>query len=144
MSGRPISKYSALYVRTRALNYMTAAIRVLRMGAPVLDETTGESTAVYTEIVYQGKARVWSVEAAGVLELGDGRITTRQTNVSIPWDATPVPKNDDMVIVDDFGGDVDLDTQAFRIIGVDGGGLIRAARRLTCIEWTPDRYWGET
>ncbi len=137
---RPISAYASRYARDRAEVYMTAVGRILRMGAPTEDPDTLVFSSGAGTTLYNGKMRIWAVNSSGVLMLGEGEIDTRQTFISIPF-AAVVPRNDDIVVVDDFGGDENLESRAFRIIGVDGGGLTRASRRLTVVSWHEIREW---
>lgn len=137
---RPVSAYASAYARRRVQSYMTATGRILRMGALSEDQVTGVVSSGVPTTLYTGKMRIWSVSASGVLVLGEADIDTRTTYVTIPF-ATVVPRTDDIVIVDDFGSDEDLETKTFRVIGVDGGGLTRASRRLTVVAWQQSREW---
>lgn len=124
---------------------MTATVKILRGNLGALNQSTGQvGGLVNPTTIYSGKARIWNVEGAGVFETGDGPIDTRQTFVSIPYSARPVPKRDDLVeIIYDDPADSDLDTRYFRVLEVDGGALIAATRKLTCTSFYPSRYWGQ-
>lgn len=131
-----------LLVRRRMEQQMLGTVRIQRGKLGTLDPTTGVVGGLNNlSVIYEGKARVWSVDGGGVISTGNGQIDTRTTYVSIPVSA-PVPHRDDIVTVlnDDLSDD-DLDNRVFRIMEVDGGGYISETRRLTCSSFFPNRWW---
>jgi hypothetical protein len=80
--------------------------------------------------VYRGKARIWELDQAGFLTVGEASYPLRATYCSIPWDHSPVPHNDDTIEVITAPDDTDLPGRTFRVMAVDGGGQMRATRRL--------------
>lgn len=136
----PYTARTQTYARARATANMLASVRILRIQKPDMDDLTLIVTAALSETVYDGVARITTVNPAGVLTVGEEQISTRSTNVSIPYDSS-VPRVDDVVIVDSYGSDTDLGERAFQIKGVDGGGLLRAVRTLSCVVYTESRWW---
>jgi hypothetical protein len=138
------STYTRRLVKKRVEEQMLSTVKILRGQLGGFDETTGIGGGIANStIVYQGRARVWGVNGSGVINVGEGTIDTRQTYVSYPIDS-PVARRDDIVVIlqDDLS-DTDLDGRVFRVLDVDGGGYIGAARKLTCTSFYPSRYWGE-
>lgn len=136
----PLTTRTQSFVRARAMANMTGQVRILRMVRPSMDDLTLLVTAAQAQLIYQGKARIRALQGGGMLIVGEEQISTRSTAISIPFDA-PVPHVDDVVLVDSYGTDTDLATKAFLIKDVDGGGLIRAVRTLTCSVYEASRWW---
>lgn len=138
---KPFSARTQKYVRARAEANMTVTIRVLRMrAAPVLNQTTLVVTSAAPTTVYAGKANVHTASGAGATTVGEIAVDTRSTAISIPYNA-PVPRQDDLVIVDAGSSDTDLNTRAFQVRDVDGGGLLQAVRTMSCVGYYESRYW---
>lgn len=133
-------------VTKRIEQQMLATVTIYRGQLGALDTTTGRVGGLTNATtIYSGKARIWTMSGSGVVTLGEGTVDTRSTIVSIPLSARPLPARDDLVLIgDDNLSDADLDTRALRVLDVDGGGLIGAARKLTCTGYYPSRYWGES
>jgi len=138
------SPYTRRLVQKRVEEQMLSTIRILRGELGGFDETTGIGGGLTNvTVIYRGKARIWNVNGSGVINVGEGTIDTRQTYISYPIDA-PVARRDDIVeILDAELSDNDLDNRTFRVLDVDGGGYIGAARKMTCTSFYPSRYWGE-
>jgi hypothetical protein len=137
---RTVSTWAKSYVRNVAEHQFTSSVRIHKVGTPVLDTVTGIYTSVEGADVYEGPARIWSVDGSGVLSLGEGDYAMQATYCSIPWDAEPVPDVDDQVEVI-ASDDTELIGQRFRVMSVDGGGLTRATRRLSLAGLTENRSW---
>lgn len=139
MSRPPYSARTQAVARAQMLADMLAQIRIVRTKLSPLDDALVH-TAVLVETVYTGVARITTVNPTGVLTVGEEQISTRSTNVSIPYDAA-VCKVSDIVVVDSYGSDTDLAERAFQVKGVDGGGLLRANRVLSCVAYFESRWW---
>lgn len=126
---RTISKRSAAYVRRAAEYQFDCQIRITRNGTPTFNETTGTYNTV-SVTVYEGAARIWELDDAGALVTGEATFPLRATYCSIPWDHQPVPHNDDTIEVLVMPDDPDLPGRTFRVMAVDGGGHLRATRRM--------------
>lgn len=138
---RAASRYSRQYIARRALGAMVDRISINRPGDVQLNPTTGMNVAVAGEEIYQGQARIYSVSGPQVVDLGEADIALRMTYVSIPSDWLPVPQRDDIITVLEARSDEGLQDKAFRILDVDGGGLVRAVRRMQCVSWEENSSW---
>lgn len=139
---RTVSTYTRKLVRKRVEAQMLASITIQRGDLGALNPTTGTVGGLTNLVtIYSGKARIWTA-GGNAIALGDGIIDMNQTYVSIPIDATTTPRRDDIVtVLNDMLADVDLDDRVLRVMEVDGGGLVGAARRLTCSYFNQSRYW---
>jgi hypothetical protein len=126
---RTVSARSKAYVRRAAEAQFDCTIKITRAGSPILNTTTGTLTPTST-LIYEGLARIWELDDAGMLSVGEATFPLRATYCSIPWDHTPVPHNDDTIEVLTMPDDPDLPGRSFRIMAVDGGGHMRSTRRM--------------
>ena len=138
---RTVSTRSRAYVRSYAEAQFNCQVRIFKNTTPALNTTTGLYEATEGVDVYSGVARIWNVEGAGIITVGEADLATQSTFCSIPWDATPVPDVDQTVVVTACPGDSDLVGRSFRIMSVDGGGLMRATRRMQITGITENRSW---
>lgn len=138
---RTISPRAKAYVRRAAEAQFQCSVRIFETTVPTLDTVTGLYSSVEGTDVYDGPARIWSVEGAGTVTVGEGDIALQSTYCSIPWDATPVPEVDNQVLVTDCADDPELVGRSFRIMSVDGGGQTRATRRMQITALTENRSW---
>jgi Family of unknown function (DUF6093) len=129
---RVASSFSRKYITRRALGAMVDTVAIHRPGDVVLDDETGLNTATESTKVYQGKARIYSVAGPQVVAVGEADLTFRSTYISIPAEIFPTPHKDDIVIVLECVSDESLQGKAFRILDIEGGGLVRAVRRMQC------------
>lgn len=137
-----VSNYARAYVRARAEAHMNSSVRINRGGRGVsLDRTTGLATTNTGSLIYTGKARIWSLDKNGPVSIGDSDLVLQTTQISIPWQTSTIPDNDDVVTVTACPGDPDVVGRSFRIIGTDGAALSRATRRLTCVTLAENRSW---
>lgn len=122
---------------------MTATITITRGQLGVFDATTGRVGGLQSgTTIYSGKARIHTVSGEGSISIGEGQIDQRQAIISIPWDASPVPARDDLIVVSDDGNlDADMVSRSLRVVEVEGGSLFFDARRLSCVSWYPSRHW---
>ena len=126
---RTKSQRAVDYVRRAAEYQFDCLIRITRNREPAFNESTGLYNTV-SDQVYEGLARIWEIDSGGVLVVGNATIPLHSTFCSIPWNHSPVPRNDDTVEVLYMPDDPNLPGQTFRIMAVDGGGFMRATRRM--------------
>jgi hypothetical protein len=142
MPGRPISERTKNYARLTVLGWHNVEIQIVRQEQSLaLNETTGLIEAAFDTgyTGYEGTARFWLSNDGVVAEVGEGDYSTVSTYISLAWDAEPVPELDDYVIITAAYDDPTLVDKVFRIKGIDGGGFMRAARRLTVVADTSNR-----
>jgi hypothetical protein len=123
------------YLRRVVQDGMTDSIRVLRPDIPTYDETTGYATGVSKDdLGYIGPAHVHVAGQSAPVAVGDTVEPMAIIEVTIPFDAAPVPRNEDHLIILSIGalGDAALANESLRIINVSGGGLGFITRTLTC------------
>jgi hypothetical protein len=126
---RTVSARSKAYVRRAAEAQFDCTIKIIRNVDAPFNQTTGAYEPTSTTI-FEGKARIWELDDAGALVTGEATFPLRATYCSIPWNHQPVPHNDDTVVVLNTPDDPDLPGRTFRIMAVDGGGHMRATRRM--------------
>jgi len=126
---RTVSHRSKAYVRRAAEAQFDCVITITRALSPTFNTTTGVYSPTSTT-VYEGPARIWELDQAGTLTVGEATYPLRATYCSIPWDHQPVPHNDDTIEVIKMDDDPDLPGRSFRVMAVDGGGHMRATRRM--------------
>jgi hypothetical protein len=126
---RTVSHRAKAYVRRAAEAQFDCSIIIRRNTEQAFNPTTGTYTPVST-LVYEGAARIWELDDAGVLAVGEATYPLRATYCSIPWDHQPVPHNDDTIEVVTMPDDPDLPGRTFRVMAVDGGGHMRSTRRM--------------
>lgn len=135
-----VSGRSVAYVRDRIQSLMTCRVSIYDSGNRILNPDTGRVTTSLTNPWYTGKARIWESSTGATVMMGDAAVTLMQTNISIPIDSG-MPKKDQIVVVHSAPQDTDLEGRAFRVIAVDGGGQIGAARRMTVTAYTDSDVW---
>lgn len=138
---RSIPASASSYVRRRAEAQMQCQVKIYRNAKTELNPATGQIVSGQGPVVYQGKARIWGADGAGAIPVGEGEFTTRATYCSIPVNHTPVPRNDDTVLVLACPYDLDLVGRTFRVVSVDGGGMLSATRRLQVVGFYENRTW---
>jgi hypothetical protein len=126
---RTVSKRSKAYVRRAAEAQFDCVIKIIRNTDQAFNAITGAYTPVSTP-VYEGVARIWEVGDAGFFADGEATFPLRSTYCSIPWDHEPVPHNDDTIEIVSMPDDPDLPGRTFRVMTVEGGGYMRATRRM--------------
>lgn len=129
---RPLSPRVAAYARQAVLSYHNIEIEVVSQLVSVLDEETGMITTTFDEEFtgYSGSGRFWLSNDGVVSVVAEGDYSAISTFISIPWDADPVPALDEYVTITSAYEDPTLEGKVYRVVAVDGGGFLRAARRL--------------
>lgn len=138
-----VSQRSQQYVRNRVQQHMAATVTLYRYGSTEFDDDTGMVEVPSRSSIYEGIARIWQTNEGQVVIAGDSDIATLTTNISIPWDSV-MPCKDDIVVVKSNPGDVGLVGRAFRVLYVDGGGLIGGARRMQCSALADSAVWSQS
>ncbi len=137
---RTVSSRTKAIVRKQAEAQFSCTVRIWTPAPASFDAASGQYTSNEGAEKYRGAARIWSVQANGVLSVGEGDLAMQATYCSIPWNHTPIPDVDDWVEMLS-SDDTDLPGRTWRVIGVDGGGLMRATRRLQITGMTENRSW---
>ena len=132
-------------VRARVAQSFTTPMVIKRGQLGTFNSTTGlQGGLASASTVFTGHGRVHTITGQGGVVAGDGEFDTRQVVISVPWNTTPVPARDDMVVLGaDTAADPELPGEVYRVMEVEGGSLFGDARRLSCVGWHPSRYWGE-
>lgn len=127
---RGISPRAQNYVRSRAVENMTATCVIERVGAQTFDEDTSTLTSGSRVVIYTGLCRIWEVTAGQVVPVGEvDEVVLQSTRLSLPWDTSPVPKRDDEVWIQTSPADSALVGKRFRILSAAMGGDLRATRQ---------------
>jgi hypothetical protein len=142
-----VSPYARGYVRRHATAHMYYTVQIERMAAGVFDAVSGLIATSVKEIIYTGPARIWTVTGPQVFAIGEDQMAFTQTNMSIPWDASPVPHRDDIATVTGTAphtgfGDAELVGRAFRVLDVQLGGQMFATRRMSVLAIEESAAWG--
>jgi hypothetical protein len=137
-----ISNRARQYVRARSEAHMTCTVTIYASSGISFNETTGTVTSSYSEELYSGKARIYSIEGSGQLIVGDNVIATKTTYCSIPYDSAYIPV-DSVVVISDMPIDLENETTVWRVLSTDGGGLMRAVRRMQITAFTNNANWEE-
>lgn len=135
-----VTDYARRYVRDRAQSHMNCTVVLSRFKRGTLDETTGRYTATTGTVLYTGLARIWSSNTGNVFDVSGTEMSMVSTYCSFPWDVA-MPHKDDKIEVVTCPGDADLVGRVFRIIYVDGGGLMTATRKTQIVGQTENRSW---
>lgn len=135
-----VSGYARRYVRSRAESHMNCTVTIYSNSTNTFDSITGRVTSAYADLLYSGKARVYSIDGGGTTNVGEQMIATKSTYCSIPWDSSYIAV-DSVVVINDMPGDPGNESTVWRVMAVDGGGLMRATRRLQVIAWTSGADW---
>jgi hypothetical protein len=120
---------------------MLCQVKIYRNAKTDLNPSTGQIVSSQGPVLYLGKARIWGADGAGAIPVGEGDFSTRATYCSIPVLHTPVPRNDDTILVVSCPYDQDLVGRSFRITSVDGGGMLSATRKMQIIGFYENRTW---
>lgn len=137
-----VSERTKQYARKRAQDHMSAMVIVYRPEDPQItfDELTGLSEVPQHEQVYEGKARVWSIDTSGTLILGEADVAQASTNVSIPYDGSVDVRNGDVVYVLAHDS-IAYQGKSYTVMAVSYGGFMDATIRMSCTGLTASNSW---
>ena len=137
------SSFSRRYVQRRAVAVMIDTITIHRPTKGTFDTNTGLLESDISQKIYEGQARIYTVEGPSVISVGEADLSMRNTYISIPANSSPVPNRDDVIMVLEAVSDDDLQGRSFRVLDVSGGGLVRAVRRMLCVGIEESSAWGQ-
>jgi len=138
---RVASSHSRKYLSRQVNSVMIDTVAIYRPGKVSFNTTTGQNQATEESKIYQGKARIYSVSGPQVVAVGEADLTFRSTYISIPADVLPAPHRDDIVLVLESVSDEELQGKGFRVLDVEGGGLVMAVRRMQCQAMEESSSW---
>lgn len=115
-------------VRSRALLFMTSTVQIRKAVKPTFDINTGRAASGSGALVYEGLARIWEVTQGGSVVVGEDDVNLENTQLSIPWNISPVPQKGDLVKVL-TSDDANLVGRVFAIRSAAKSGLLRPTRR---------------
>lgn len=124
-----ISSRAIDYVRQRAESVMGYTCRIERVQRPSFNQTTGRSVPGSRDTIYEGRCRVWEVSSGAPVLVAEDEVTMQTTQLSIPWNASPVPERDDEVVIIDADDDEYMIGKRFVIDSSAKAGELRATRR---------------
>jgi hypothetical protein len=122
-----ISPYATVYIRDRATDLMNAKVRINKP-VPAYDPATRTTTNTEGPVKYEGPCRIWEVPGGNQIVIGDEEFVITQSYMSIPWNVSPLPEVDDLIIVVD-SDDADLIGRSINIESAVRGGGLRASRK---------------
>jgi hypothetical protein len=125
----PITSLARGYVRSRATAVMEYTCRIERLERPTYDDTSLIATSGTRTTIYEGVCRIWELASSGVVHLGEVDVTVQSTQLSIPWDTSPVPMKEDEVLILSAPQDSELIGARFIIRSSAKAGELRATRR---------------
>ena len=128
--------------REFAESNMTATVAITRKSAPVFDPQTGGLASADPDIVYIGKARIYTVQGPMTMSYGDEPAYFSSSIVSIPVITTELPRVDDLIRVLDYPSDPTMKDRFFRVQDVESGGQWMAARKLQVTGVQESQQWG--
>lgn len=132
-------KEAARYAQSFAESNMIYHIKITRMGDPKFDSATGSVEASEIFVLYEGKARVYTI--SGPVQMGVGEEPTfySSTYVSIPVQS-PLPMVNDMIEII-YAPDSAVVGRQFRVMDVESGGQFPATRRVQVTGIQPSKQW---
>lgn len=134
-----IPQIGIAYLRNQATALMRSQVHVSRPGVPVYDPVTGNAVGTTGTSGYVGAAHIHPAVGGAAVYQNDALVSMVQVQVSLPWNAIPVPHEEDQVVVisDD---DASLVGKTLRVVDVSAGGIGFAVRMLTCTFVEPNPY----
>lgn len=119
------------YLRNQSAALMTSTVTIKRPAVPVYSASTGYAVGTTSQTGYSGPAHIHPATGGAVTYQADQLVGVMQVPVSIPWDASPVPIEDDQVLVV-ATEDPALLGRTLRIVDVSKGGIGFPVRLLSC------------
>lgn len=134
------------YVRRYARFNMRNTVRITRPTTPVFDPLTGVLIRSGDELIYEGIARIYTVQGPMTYSLGDEPQRYSSTYVSIPVTdelgaPLPLPRIEDVIEVLIAPGDTTLEGRTFQVQDVEAGGQWMAVRRLQVAGIQASKQW---
>jgi hypothetical protein len=126
-----ISQYAINVVRERATDVMRYECRIERVKKPSFNQATGTAIPGSKTVIYEGKCRLWEVSGGGPIMIGEDDVVMQNTQLSIPWDTSPVPERDDEVEITAAPTDGYAVGKRYVIDSSAKAGELRATRRFT-------------
>lgn len=116
------------------MGYTCKAERVTK---PVYDEITlvGGSGSRVT-LFENMPCRIWEIQGAMALQMGETDIMTQNLQISLPWDSEILKKHDEIVITFSPESDDSMLGKRFEVLSSARAGELRATRRyqVTAVE----------
>lgn len=119
------------YVRSRTQWWMSAECIIERAIAPVFSIDTGLATGQIKTQIYTGPCRIWELTTGGQVLVNEQSIEMQNTQISIPWDVSPIPFVDDLITITSSITDSNMEGRVFEIIDTAKSGELRATRRFS-------------
>lgn len=133
-----------LYARRFVESNMTAFVEITRPGEPDFVSSSGELEADSGPVVYEGKARVYTVSGPVTLELGDDPQYFSSAVVSVPlvddFGVNVLPQVNDLVEIQEHPDPLMLGRR-FRVMDVEAGGQFAVLRRMQVVGIQRGRTW---
>lgn len=151
-SQRYSTKAAAFASRAYAERNMIDRVLVWRPAEPVLIDQDGRLASQVLFYVYEGKARVWSVQGPLTMGVGDEPTYYSQTFCSIPLalpdpfssptsEIAESPRVDDIVQVEQHRDPLMVD-RYFRVVDVEAGGFLPPCRKMQLVGIQASKQWG--
>lgn len=126
----PISPYARKYVRSRATAVMQYRCNAERVVPGSYDKISLVGSSGEREtIIEDSPCRIWEIQGASAVVLGDTDIMISNVQLSLPWDSEVLRKNDEIVITHAPTQDTSMLGKRFEIISTAKAGELRATRR---------------
>lgn len=146
------TKASSYIARVSAERNMMSAITIYRPENPDFQNNTGKLIADPGYLIYEGKARVWTVQGPITMGIGDEPTYYSSTMVSIPLEdedpfsspasaAPQSPRVDDIIQIVRHA-DLLMRDRYFRVTDVEAGGEFPASRKMQCVGIQASKQWG--
>lgn len=127
-----VSPRALEYVRSRATGVMQAQCKIVRVIKPSFDQSTGTATSGARSVIYEGRCRVWEVVGGGTpMLIGEEEVEVDNTQLSLPFDVSPIPKRYDQVEITAHATDPEMVGKRFEINSGAMAGDLRATRRFS-------------
>jgi hypothetical protein len=121
------------FIQSRAQDFMSTMCEVKRPKDPTFDITTGFGEAGTRTNIYNGKCRVHEISGGPVVMVGEDEISQQNTQISFPWDMSPVPIKGDYIKITSSRVDTNLVGRVFKITDMAKSGELRATRRFSVV-----------
>jgi hypothetical protein len=110
------------------MEYRCDAERLTRVDFEDGDDLTIPATS-RTLIIEDSPCRIWEIQGAGAVMLGETDIMVQNVQLSLPWNSPILRKNDQIVITYAPTQDTSMLGKRFEIISSARAGELRATRR---------------